>query len=200
MGMVEQRTMRALAVGKNIEKESTLREQVKISPPLSRPDPWEEECKIVAKVKGSEAPPTSSLYRNHEGRVVRLNQGGGPVKSGVEPKARMLKPGTFRCVPLASRAAARTMLEAKKMHRNIVNVVECGPEPSLPPELVSFFTDHLRQLWEVWKVSVQGSEAKEPEQSIHSTPRPGLGVTFFHSASYDVRTSANICIFCERTT
>ena len=66
-----------------------------------------------------------------------------------------LKPGDFPLCNLASRAAARALLEAKKQDPNIINVTCYGRDPNLAPEFLSSFTDKYGQSWEVWEASPQ---------------------------------------------
>jgi hypothetical protein len=77
------------------------------------------------------------------------------VKLSIEPTVRTLKPGVFPLYTMASRAAARAMLEAKKQDPNIVNLTCYGRDPNLAPEFLSSFTDKDGQSWEVYEVSPQ---------------------------------------------
>jgi hypothetical protein len=63
------------------------------------------------------------------------------------------RPGDFPLGTLASRAAARALLEAKKQDPNIINLTCYGRDPNLPPEFLSSFTDKDGQSWEVWEAS-----------------------------------------------
>jgi hypothetical protein len=71
-----------------------------------------------------------------------------------------LKPGDFRLCTLASRAAARALLEAKKQDPNIIHLTCYGRDPNLAPEFLSSFTDKAGQSWEVWVQS--GQKGNEP--------------------------------------